>query len=314
MLGQLDLDPGPKPRRRQQGEDRGGGAENEGGLLDSGVIAAHARDDARRHHHRQQVERDRGERHRLVGDGARHLQLPVAIAMHRQREQRRQAGERQPARGDHARRPAIAEIGGRIKREIHSPQQRQRHHRQANAAARAGADRGVKVMDEHQRADGDHHPEHPGRGEQARRRRSAGRQGDVQRGAGDDDRRDDAVDQPDAGRLRAVAAAPREGEHEAQPGEIPEALGDPRRNVARVDPGDRQRRQRGEAQRDDERGTRQRGTLPAQLGQRDRCEQQRGQRMSPQRDGAQHGDQRAPSGQITTRIVCNRISRSRNGE
>ena len=238
------------------------------------------------------VEYERDRRQRAHRDRARQCQRPVAAAVHADREQHRDTAHHDAARDDRGDGPARVEIDRGRDDKVSGPHRGKRQHGQPDAAAR-GRGRLIEVMDQHEAADGAHHPQQGPCRCQCSQRVGIQRHllDDRQQGGGTGERHDHEIDGTQRMIARPITSDQRE--HEAEPGDVAHAGGDPRRDVARVDPGDCERPQAGRRQCDHERGMR---PMPAglpQLRQRQRAEQQRRERVAPQHQRRDHAMTRA---------------------
>ena len=122
----------------------------------------------------------------------------------------------------------LGEIGNRVKVEIIGPDRGQRRHRQPDPPAGFGRGNRIEIVDQHQRAHGEDHPEHqrrikrnplePRTSRKSREQRIDHRLADQNKGQG-------GIDDVDGLGLITPFPRPQQNEHEGKPAKITQCLG-----------------------------------------------------------------------------------------
>ena len=206
------------------------------------------------------------------------------------------------------------EIGDGVEMKVEGPHRGKREHRIAKLPARGRGRLAVEVVDQDQRARRDGEAEHLGcRGQRRKSRREIAESGND---AADydlepDDGRHRRIDGLDPSAALLALLGRHQAVHEGEEGEIAAAFREPGQEIVRTEQAGEDRPDREHRECRDQRPARRIAGPAAQLDDRERTVEQRGEHVAPQAEQRRH--QRAPSGHRITRAVCSRISRSRKG-
>ena len=288
ILGQLDLHPGAELAGGEQQQRADCRAKKETDLGQARIVAADDLQRGRDHDHHQQIAADRNQRQRAEGHAARKLQGPLRVAQRCHCQYRGNYRHHRPTHGVQFHRRLLGQIGDRVEVEIIGPDRGQRRHRQPDAPARFRRGDRIQIVDQHQRADGEDHPEYQRGVErnpfEPRASRKSGKQRIDQRLA-DQNKGQCGIDDVDGLGFIAPFPGAQQNEHEGQPAEIAQCFRKARNRGQRSFHRDRKRPEAGQRDRNDQPymlvGA---FHLALELPDRQRTEKGRGNAMSEQAD------------------------------
>ena len=293
MLGDLHLGPGAQPGRRQQCHQRRRRAEHDRGLDDADGIADIMFGDLGQPDRDRRIQHDRRHRRHPQRDAMRHRQ-PALAAPHAERQHERHRGHDETAQRHRPRQGRAEAIAQRRDDQIGPPHARDGHGERTGRASTPVAAGYRHLMHQHQPDDRRQHArDQPHRDERgahvgAQRDRFDHRQHRRQHG----DRRGHGIDREQW--HAAGSRGPHHRRQQREPDEIAQRFGQPRGHVARADPGDGQRPERGDPAGERQRPARPgRGRMP-QPGDGQPAERQCRQRMAPE-DQRRHDLSARPS-------------------